>query len=85
MIASGCRVVASLALVVGLGACASAKPRVQDGALRPRSAEYRQQSTTRNGHQTELAVQEPTKRGGDGTLEKHPWIVLVALLILTFL
>ena len=76
--------VASLALVVALGGCASAKARVQDGTLRPRSAEYRQHSTTRNGLQTELAVQEPTKRGGDGTLDKHPWIVLAALLILTF-
>jgi hypothetical protein len=84
MIVSGRHLVATLGLVVLLGGCASAKAPVQDGALTPRLTEYRLQSTTGTEVQTQFVVQEPTKPGCDGTLDKHPWIVLVALLIFTF-
>ena len=84
MIVSASRVLTSLALVVALGGCARTKLSVPDGAFSPRSVECRPQCTPPKGLQAEVAVQEPTKQGGDETLTKHPWIVLVALLIFTF-
>jgi hypothetical protein len=85
MIVNARCLVTVLGLVLMLGGCAGTKARVEAGALTPRSTENGVQSSRTNRIHPGFRAQEPTKQGGDGSLERlSPIIILAAVFWLAF-